>query len=156
MALHYRQISRTVETQTNSVDDESRQHIQTYLAGREQDWSTLEARLKAFASQPVFSAVQASSMAHRDTIKAFESWRRTPFYKPPAPEGLEVTVNLAFDVEVARQATEDADDAVVDSYVPSCRAEGAHWAPPDAPTPGSALGDPRRQNAPIVRAGSDR
>lgn len=42
-----------------------RKNAQEYLATHKQpDWSELEARLQAFASEPIFMAVQASSTAH--------------------------------------------------------------------------------------------
>lgn len=73
-AIHYRQVSR--ETQIHAMDDQFRQRGEAILATyKPPDWSGLEARLQAFASEPVITATQASSTAHRDAINAFKSWQ---------------------------------------------------------------------------------
>ena len=105
-ALNYRQIRRGFETLTHPVDEQTRQRAQTYLDGHDEDWPGLEARLQAFASEPVFSAVQASSTAHRDAIRAFESWRALAIMPGGSPESAAV--------QEARKAAEAADDAVVE------------------------------------------
>jgi hypothetical protein len=71
----------------------------------------MEARLLAFASEPVFGAVQASSTAHREAIKAFESWQALAAQAGTSSESIEAATTTA---EGARKAAEAADDAVVE------------------------------------------
>jgi hypothetical protein len=69
-ALHYRH----VVARSRLVDEETEKAM---LAGRQQpEWPALEARLQAFASEPVFMAVEASSRAHRAAGFAFGMWRK--------------------------------------------------------------------------------
>jgi hypothetical protein len=65
--VNYRQFSRQVETMPfHPSFTKARRRAQEYLATHEPpDWSALEGRLQAFASEPVFTAVQASSTAHQ-------------------------------------------------------------------------------------------
>jgi hypothetical protein len=110
-AVNYRQIRRGFETLTQPVDDQARQRTQAYLAGQEQDWPGLEARLQAFASEPVFGAVQASSTVHRDAIKSFGTWRAMAVAPGSTDEHREA---VATQVGEARKAADAADDAVVE------------------------------------------
>jgi len=68
------------------------------------NWHDLEARLHAFASESVFTAVQASSTAAGDFHRAAEVAQETP---APLDTALKAT-------EAARQAADDADDEVVE------------------------------------------
>lgn len=109
-AIHYRQVSREIEI--NPVDDQTRRRGQAILATyKPPDWPGLEARLQAFASEPVITATQASSTAHRDAINAFRSWRA---YENEV--SLEMTPPPVFKAAVmaADEAAEAADDAVVE------------------------------------------
>jgi hypothetical protein len=103
-AVHHRQIRREFETQTGPLDDQTRKRTQEYIAIYQQsDWHMLEGRLLAFASEPVITAVQASSAAHRDAIEAFMSWQAA---------GASSETRKA--VDKTRKAAEAADDAIVE------------------------------------------
>jgi hypothetical protein len=109
-AVHHRQISRGY--QMSRVTDETRQLALAYLTTHKSpDWPALEARLQAFASQPVFTAIQASSTAHREAISGFR--RFTGLLPDPAgKEQLRRTGPLVG--EAGRMVADDADDAVVE------------------------------------------
>jgi hypothetical protein len=123
-AVNYRQIKRGFETLTHPVDDQARQRMQAYLAGHEQDWPGLEARLHVFASEPVFSAVQASSTAHRDAIKFFETWRHRMSCR-----GVPTSIERPSPLRWVRHGRRPTRPMMVlwNSYAPSYRAEGGHW-----------------------------
>ena len=71
----------------------------------------MEARLQAFGSERVFSAVQGSSTADRDVTAAYDSWRAAVAKPGTSPADLEKARRTA---DVARKAADDADDAVIE------------------------------------------
>jgi hypothetical protein len=119
-AVNYRQISRQYDTLSpHPANTKVRERVQEYLATHEQpDWPELEARLQAFASEPVFTAVQASSTAHREAMIRFNFWRvlARPDTGDEAHKA-EVATYLATGrakAEKIWKAAEAADDAVVE------------------------------------------
>lgn len=157
-ALNHRQIRRGLETQTGPVHHQVRQGAQEYLATYQQpDWSALEARLLAFASEPVFSAVQASSTAHRKAIDAFKSWRELAARQSPSGEGIEVANTAA---ETARQSAENADDVVVELIRAELQGRGrplGDWQAfpePGTATPTARTPQPARASASSESSGT--
>lgn len=60
------------EMRTATLDEHARQYAEAYLAEyKPTDWFGLEARLIAFASPEVVTAMQKSSTAHVDAVNAF-------------------------------------------------------------------------------------
>jgi len=126
-AVYHRQASRLLDTRDTSethVEDERDRRAERYLAvGHPPDWHNLEARLLAFASEPVTTAVQASATAHERTIGAYRAWhqaiaRRTSDLLKAKRQGTAVPgpVDPALEAAVvrARKAAEDADDALLE------------------------------------------
>jgi hypothetical protein len=110
-AIHNRQIRRGLDMGTRPMDDRLRAGMKALASKYQMDAASLEARLQAFGSEPVFSAVQASSTAHRDAIAAYDSWRAAGGAPETAAEGLEKARRAA---DSAREAADDADDAVIE------------------------------------------
>jgi hypothetical protein len=77
-AVSYRQFSRQAETiSLHPARSDARRRAEEYLANhQEPGWSELEARLQAFASEPVFTAMQASSTKHGDALAYLLLWRK--------------------------------------------------------------------------------
>jgi hypothetical protein len=106
-AVHYRQIARVSGIRAYMVHPSTseREREQVILASyKPPDWHELEARLQAFASEPVMTAMQASSTAHRQTMDVFHSWEVRDTGSVVSGE----------DVGRALKAAEAADDAVVE------------------------------------------
>jgi len=73
-AVHYRQNRRNYRMRANRLDDQTKKHEEAFLAEYKQpDFFELEARLIAFASPEVVTAMQKSSTAHLDAMDAFAS-----------------------------------------------------------------------------------
>jgi hypothetical protein len=85
--------------------------MQALASKYEMDAAGLEARLQAFGSGLMFSAVQACSTADRVAVAAYDSWRAAVAAPGTSPEDLEKARRTA---DVARKAADDADDAVVE------------------------------------------
>jgi hypothetical protein len=67
--VHYRQTAREHRTGINLPTEQAKWDAQNYLSKYQQpSWIELEARLLAFASEPVITAVQASATAHQEAI----------------------------------------------------------------------------------------
>jgi hypothetical protein len=109
-AISNRQVRRGLDMGTRPMDHRLRTGMQALAIKYQMDAAGLEARLQAFGSEPVFSAVQASSTAHRDAVAAYDAWRAAS-----APEasrnGMEKPRRAA---DAARKAANDADDAVTE------------------------------------------
>jgi hypothetical protein len=110
-AIHNRQVRRGIERGTQPMDQRLRAGMQALASKYEMDAAGLEARLQAFGSEPVFSAVQASSTADRDAVDAYDTWRTAVAAPGTTPGNLEKARRAA---DVARKAADDADDAVVE------------------------------------------
>jgi hypothetical protein len=75
--VNYRKRKREFQTRTPPMRDEDRQREQAHLATyQEPDWHELQARLQAFASEPVSKAVRASVDADEYVYDRFEMWQR--------------------------------------------------------------------------------
>jgi hypothetical protein len=75
-AVHYWQVRRQLEVRWTPLGDDERLRIQATLAAlRKPDWNELEARLQAFASEPVFTAMQESNMAESYVVDRFKMWQ---------------------------------------------------------------------------------
>jgi hypothetical protein len=105
-AMHYRHLKRTVEMSGSTYMLDSRVQ-QNYLAdlaaSATPNWSQIEARLQAFASEAVFTAVKATSAAHFWVVVKHDSWR--------AHQDRVDRDRLMKDADEARIAAEDADAA---------------------------------------------
>jgi hypothetical protein len=110
-AIHNRQVRRGLEMGTRPMDHRLRTGMQALASKYQMDADGLEARLQAFGSGPVFSAVQASSTAHRDAVAAYDSWRAAAVGPEASRTGLEKARRVA---DAARKAADDADDAVTE------------------------------------------
>jgi hypothetical protein len=74
-AIHYRQVQRDREMTREFPEDEMKQRIEAYLAAfRPPDWQSLEARLLAFATEPVFAAARDSAAAHEKAMRNYRFW----------------------------------------------------------------------------------
>jgi hypothetical protein len=72
-AMQYRQNAREYQTGVNRPTEQARRDAQNYLnTYPEPSWIDLESRLFAFASEPVVTAAQASSVAHEEFVQAFQ------------------------------------------------------------------------------------
>lgn len=118
-AVHYRQNKRDYEMRAATLDDETRQHAEAYLARyTEPDAFELEARLIAFASPEVVTTMQKSSTAHRDAVDAFAADRAAlrahEDNGDPVPDD-QVSQLLQWTMSTgARQEADKADDAVIE------------------------------------------
>jgi hypothetical protein len=110
-AIHNRQIRRGLERGTRPMDHRLRAGMQALTSKYEVDAAGLEARLQAFGSGQVFSAVQASSTADRDAVAAYDSWRAAVAAPGTSAKDLEKARTAA---DAARKAADDADDAVIE------------------------------------------
>ena len=96
-AVNYRQ------RRTTAHATEDREYLEAYLARfQKPDWPGLEARLQAIASEPVFTAMQASSVAHTLASSAIQRWVWSE-----SAEGFA-------DALEKKKAAEAADDVVVE------------------------------------------
>lgn len=127
-AVHYRQVRREYDTRSYRLDGDGEARAKAYLdAYKAPDWYELEARLQAFASQPVVTTTQAGAKAHMAAVTAYQAWQlaagqtgadneaRRQGIPVPSPPG-EASGNIALhkaQVE-ARKAADDADDALVE------------------------------------------
>jgi hypothetical protein len=120
VAVNYRQFSRQYAAMPRHPSyTNTRKNAEAYLAAHEQpDWSELEARLQAFASAPVFTAVQASSTAHSAAMGILKIRRLLATLdtsdEDDNAETAKDAVAAAADAEKKWQAAEAADDAVVE------------------------------------------
>lgn len=118
-AVHFRQSRREYEMRAESLDEETRQHAEAYLAKYKQaDGFELEARLIAFASPEVVTTMQKASTAHRDAMNAFAAERAVlrareasgdPIPDDPVSQVLQSTMSLG-----ARQEADKADNAAIE------------------------------------------
>jgi hypothetical protein len=109
-AVHYRQTKRERDMRTWRLPYEDDRHEAAYLANYTQpDFHQLEGRLLAFASQPVITAVQASSTAHMYSMSARQS-----MLDDAAKDRAQET----------RKAADDADDALVELIRAELQGEG--------------------------------
>lgn len=118
-AVHYRNAKRERDMRTwpMSPDDDRQEEafLATYTAP---DWHQLEARLLAFASQPVISAAQASSTMHQRAMSAHRSH--------PGDEAAQERA------QQARKAANGADDVLVELIRAGLQGSGppvADWEP---------------------------
>lgn len=110
-AVHYRQTKRERDMRTWHLPEEDDQHEAAYLANYTQpDFHQPEGRQLAFASQPVITAVQASSTADMYAMSASRS---------------RLDDAAADRAQAARKAANDADDAVVELIRAELQGEGA-------------------------------
>jgi hypothetical protein len=73
-ALHYRQTAREYRTGVNLPTEQAKRDAHHYLETYQPpSWIELEARLLAFASEPVVTAVQVASTAHLRVMQAYQS-----------------------------------------------------------------------------------
>lgn len=79
-AVHYRQVQRDGELVREFPGDEMTHRVEAYLAAFEPpDWQSIEARLLAFATEPVFAAAGESAAGHEMAMYA---------YRPPPGDPL--------------------------------------------------------------------
>jgi hypothetical protein len=129
--VSYRQARRKQATQTSPPDEASQRALSGLAARQEFDWHGLEARLQAFASKRVMTAVQASSTASERAVIAFRAWdtqdrQRGMFLNSPVRRAAEET----------QQAAEAADDAVIEAIRSEMQGRGEpldDWQPTPAP-----------------------
>ena len=74
-AVSYRQARRNNATQTSPPDEASQRALSGLAAPQDFDWHGLDARLQAFASEPVYTAMQVSSTASEHAMMAFRAWQ---------------------------------------------------------------------------------
>lgn len=110
-AISNRQVRRGLDMGTRPMDHRLRTGMQALAIKYQMDAAGLEARLQAFGSEPVFSAVQASSTAHRDAVAAYDAWRAEASAPEASRNGMEKARRAA---DAARKAADDADDAVTE------------------------------------------
>jgi hypothetical protein len=120
----------TVRNTSKTIEHEREQVI--LASYKPPDWHELEARMQAFASEPVMTAMQASSTAHRQTMDVFLSWEVRDTGSVVSGE----------DVGRALKAAEAADDAVVELIRTELQGRGrplGDWQPttPFNPAPES-------------------
>jgi hypothetical protein len=117
--------------------------------GEEPDWPGLEARLQAF-SEPVFTAVQASSTADGEFHRAASSWRGVLERPIPmladtgdwvaaqvAKESAEAMVTAQRATEKAWKAADNADDEVTERIRAELQGKGrplGDWQPDPRPS----------------------
>jgi hypothetical protein len=133
-SVHYRQIRRAHDMRGFRLDEESERRAEAYLATyAPPDLYSLEGRLLAFASQPVVTAVQASSTAHHRAIGAFHAWQAAADAAraqigvpgPPPPGQGAANIGLHAAAQEARKAADDADDAIVELIRAELQGSGA-------------------------------
>lgn len=120
-AVNYRQAKRKYATQTSPLDEASQRALSGLAASQEFDWHGLDARLQAFASEPVYTAVQVSSTASERAMIAFRAWRAA---------GASSETSRA--VDEAREAAEAADDDVIETIRTELQGRGkplGDWQP---------------------------
>jgi hypothetical protein len=103
------------------------------------DWHELEARMQAFASESVMTAMQASSNSHMTALAAYKSCDATASRVPPgdAATAQAVKIRQALDeakdaLDKARIAAEKADDAVIEKIRTELQGSGkplGDWKP---------------------------
>jgi hypothetical protein len=125
-AMHYRYYQREYDTHTEALDDATEQRLRAFLATYSQpDWYMIEARMLAFSSAAVFTAMQASSTAHGQAVGAFTSWR-------DAEPGSEDSSRLLPAVAETRKAASAADGAVAELMRAELQGKGrqiSDWQP---------------------------
>lgn len=144
-AVHSRQIGRMVLI--SSLDPQNTLKVPTDVARYETpDWVGLEARMQAFASEPVFTAMQASSSAALEFDRAASSWRQSLGRSvPPVPmdtgdilgatvlhEAVTATNQARETTEKARKVAEDADDKLIERMRTALQGRGkpvGDWQP---------------------------
>ena len=138
-AVHYRNVRREYEMRTDPLDAEFRQHAKVLLATyKAPDFHDLEARLQAFGSEPVVTAMQLSSSAHDGTAGAFRTWQELSAMTGTTSESTRTMVRA---VDMARRTADGADDAVVELIRTELQGRGkplADWRPNAAQPPGAA------------------
>ena len=110
-AIHNRQVRRGLGMGTRPMDHRLRAGMQALAGKYQMDAAGLEARLQAFGSERVFSAVQTSSTADRDAVAAYDSWRTAVGALGASPKDQEKARRAA---DAARKAADEADDAVIE------------------------------------------
>ena len=140
-AIQNRRITRMalISDLGNRSPFEGRPVVSTHGAnGEGPDWHDLEARLQAFASESVLTAVQASSTAAADFHRAASSFwpeiyeRLPPAATEAAAELAEATDQAREAVEEVRKAADDADDEVVKRIRAELQGRGrplGNWQP---------------------------
>jgi hypothetical protein len=127
-AVHYRQVKREYDTRSYRLDGDGEARAKAYLdAYKAPAWYELEARLQAFASQPVVTATQAGAKAHMAAAAAYQAWhtaagqtgagneaRRQGIPVPSLPGEASGNVALHQAQVEARKAADNADDALVE------------------------------------------
>jgi hypothetical protein len=149
-AVNYRQFSRQAATMPNHpAYTKIKKNAEEYLATHEPpDWPQLEARLQAFASEPVFTAVQTSSAAHNDALSNHRIWQILKTHGTSETgviadaDDAKGIAAAAVDAEKSLKAAEAADDAVVDLIRTELQGRGrplGDWQPtiPTNPAPES-------------------
>lgn len=140
---NFRQTKREYQTQTSPLDPEVSKQFEAYLAiWRTPDVYQMEGRIIAFASEPVVTAVQASSTAEREARAAYNRWQQESSASGAESEASKVAAVAA---EAARKAAEAADDAIVELIRSELIGHGrplGDWQILPEPTPG--IGQVRR------------
>lgn len=144
-AVHYRQTRRAHDVQRYRLDDQAERQYQAYLAAYSPpDWYRLEACLIAFGSEPVFTALQASSTADQRALDALGEWKTAPevdmaqrAQSGPLPPGPTVANPSLYEAaEKARKAADDADDVLIEIIREGLQGKGqplGQWPPTKAP-----------------------
>jgi hypothetical protein len=137
-ALNYRQASRNAVI--CAACDEARRITHALATSYQQpDWHKLEARMQAFASEPVMTAMQASSNAHMNALAVYKSSDATTSRVLPAV-GSEATATQAVKMrqalDTARMAADKADDAIIEQIRAELQGRGkplGDWQPLSEP-----------------------
>jgi hypothetical protein len=136
-SMQYRQLSSRDMTLPDSIDGlhlhiALKQTKDLLAEYKPPDLQGLEARVQAFASQPVLTAMQASNAAHRAAIDAFKFKMEKPL---PSPERVRAGVVEAWKAAMA------ADYAVVEAIRTELQGRGlplGDWQPEPVTAPGPA------------------
>ena len=146
-AMNLRQTKRWYDAQRYRDDQSSRRYEAWIAAYVAPDWHLLDARMLAFGTEPVFTALQAGSTAHEHAIAALREWKAAPgidlaqaaaLGRPP-PGPTVANPGLYEGAEKARKAADDMDDAVVELIRKELQGKGrplGQWEPLQ-PEPGS-------------------
>ncbi len=120
-AMHYRQFARQVTAGHGPPTDQAKsQALATY---KKPDWNVLEARLLAFGSQPVFTAMQTGAHADLRVAEASEACKAATDADAAA---------LHSKYQRAMQEADDADDALIDLVRTELQGKGpalGDWEP---------------------------
>jgi hypothetical protein len=139
-AMYLRQTRRKYDAQLHR-DDQSRRYYEAWIAAYvAPDWHLLDARMLAFGTEPVFTALQVGSTAHEHATAALRKWRAAPGIDlaqtaalgrpPPGPTAANSSLYEAADK--ARKAADDLDDETVELIRKELQGEGrplGQWQP---------------------------